>query len=417
MPTAQQIEDITDALAARIQVDLNGYAAELGAATNDSVATLLDAVGDQDMEAALMPYALAVDRQSLPSNQATALAQILGRPGYANLAQQWIAFAQSAAGGSYASFDALLTDAGAQIHPLAAELLRYPNNEAAVSAANCFAPFYGVVAPVRCYTGADGSLVDDTTDAGDAGTEDVALFANDDECLYLGSDGKFSAFVLGLSTLASVTVTPTFQYWNGSAWATLTVTDSSAGFIKNDVVTFTAPANWQRCAADGAGNDFADRTPRYYVRITRTANTVVTTPIATCISLVPAAVLNASGSHLGVPQPPLALLRITGSGALTVVAGVAPDFARFNAPAIRFRALSAIGTSPVLTASYLDQGGDAATQLQSAWATPAALDVVAATLAGGDTGVQGILTTGWVVSSGAQAVIAVEVVETRVPAL
>lgn len=417
MPTAAQIHALTDRLAALIRLDLNGYDAELGAATVASVASLLDAVGDQDMEGALMPYALAVDRQSLPANYAAVAAQILGRAGYYNLAQQWAAFAQSEAGGSYASFDALLTDAGAILHPLAAELFRFPNNDGAVSAANCFAPNYGIVAPARVYTGADGALVDDTTDALDAGTADVALFANDDECLYLGSNGKFSAFVLGLSTLASVTVTPTFQYWNGSAWATLTVTDSSAGFIKNDVVTFTAPSNWQRCAADGGGAAFADKTPRYYVRVTRTANTVVTTPIATCISLVPAAVLSASGGHLGVPQPPLALVRITGSGALTVVAGVAPDFSRFKAPAIRLRTLSAIGTSPVLTVSYTDQDGNAATQEQSAWATPAALATVDVTLAGGDTGVQGILTSGWVVTSGAQAVVSVEVVETRTLAL
>lgn len=417
MPTAEQIEDITDALAARIQLNLNGYTAELGAAANDSVATILDAVGDADLEAALLSYALAVDRQSLPANQVAALAQILARPGYSNLVQQWEAFTISEAGG-YASFDALLTDVGAQLHPLAAELFRSPNNESRVSAANCFCPNYGIVAPVRVYTGADGSLVDDTVDAGDTGTADVALFENDDECLYLGSDGKFSAFVLGLSTLASVSVAPTFQYWNGSAWVTLsTATDNSAGFIKNDLVTFTPPANWQRCAADAGGTDFADRTPRYYVRVSRTANTVVTPPVATCISLVPSAVLNTSGGHLGVPQPPLALLRITGAGTIVVVAGVVPDFARFNAPAIRFRALSEIGTSPVLTASYLDQNGDAATQLQSAWATPAALATVDVTLAGGDTGVQGISTTGWTVSSGAQGVIAVEVVETRTPAL
>lgn len=417
MPTASQIEDITDGLAARIQLNLNGFTAELGAASNESLATLLDAVGDQDMEAALMPYALAADRQSLPAQLKDALSTILARAGYSELARQWQAFVTTAAGGSYEAFDALLTEQGAQLHPLAAELFRYPNNDAAISAANTFCPNYGVIAPARVYQGADGSLSDETTDSADTGTADITLFGSDDDALYLGSDGKFSGVVIALSTLASATITPTFQYWNGAAWVTLTVTDNSTGLTKNDLISFTAPSNWQRCAADAGGNDFADRTPRYYVRIARTANSLVTSPIGTAISLVPAAVLNAAGSHLGVPQPPLALVRITGSSALTVVAGVAPAYARFQAPAIRFRALTPFGGSPVLTVAYTDQDGNSASQAQSAWSTPAALATQDITLAGGDTGVQGIATSGWSVSSGVQGVIAVEVVETRTPAL
>jgi hypothetical protein len=414
MPTQAQIHAITDALAARIQANLNGYAAEVGAGTQSSLAAQLDAIGDLDLEGALMASFLQCDRQSLPEQYKTALPHLLGRAGYADLVSAWQNYV--AAEGAYASLDALLTDLGATLHPLAAEAFRHVQGDGAVSAANVFAPSYGVIAPVRLYQGADGSLSEETVDAGDVGTADVTLFASDNHALYVGADSKFSALVIGLSTAANVTITPTFQYWNGSAWVTLSVTDNTAGLTLNDVITWTPPANWQRCAADAGGTAFSDTTPRYYLRIARTADTVGTPPVGTMIRLQPAAVLNASGAHLGVPQPALALVRITGAATLAVVAGVDPS-TRFKAPAFRLRALTPGLGTPTLTVSYTDQDGNAATQAQSALESPAAGDTIAVTLAGGDTGVLGILTTGWVVSGGARGILALEVAETRTPAL
>ena len=415
MPTADQIEDLTDGLAARIALNLAGYANELGASTNPSVAAQLDAIGDHYLEAALMTAALAADAQSLPENYKTALPHILGRPGYANLISAWQAYVLSE--GAYASFDAMIADAGASLHPLAAELIRNTQGDGALSAANVFAPYHGCIAPVRVYQGADGSLSEETVDAGDVGTADITLFASDDHALYIGCNSKFSALVIALSTLANTSITPTFQYWNGSAWATLAVTDNTTGLTLNDVITWTAPANWQRCSADAGGTDFADLTPRYYLRIARTTNTVSQVPVGSMIWCVPAATLNASGAHLGTAQPPLGIGVVRGSGTIVMLPYASVAYDRWTPPAIGIRALTpGLGTGTI-TASYVDQGGDDATQAQSALTSPVAGDTVAVTLAGGDTGARAVNSTGWVVSGGSRGVFEIYAAEERTPAL
>ena len=97
-----------------------------------------------------------------------------------------------------------------------------------------------------------------------------------------------------------------------------------------DTLTFTAPIDWVRYHKDSGGTAFpGELTPLYYVRIARTENTVVTPPVATCIRIVPTAVL-AGSQHLGADQPPLAIIRVTGASALTVVSVATVATARFK---------------------------------------------------------------------------------------
>lgn len=421
-PTAAQTQNITDRLAALIALNLVGYDSELGAAAATSLGTFVDGVGDLDFEAALLTYANAVDRHSLPENYVTALAGLLARPAFKVFAEQFATYVVSEAGGSHASLRAYLTTAGATLHPLAAELFRStnlgePHFTLSDDVTTVFAPNYQTRAADRVYTGADGSLTDDTTDALDAGTADVALFATDDFCLYVGSRYKFSQLIAGLSTLASQDIVATFQYWNGTAWATLTVTDNATGFTLNDTIKWTAPSDWARCAADAGSNAFADLTPRYYVRISRTGNTLVTPPVATSLRIVPAAVIKSGSTHLGVDQPPLGIVRITGAATIVSESIVAVDHTRFKEPTIRLRALTPGLGTPTITISYVDQDGNNATQAQSALESPAALDTVALAIDGGDTGVRSIRTTGFTVSSGAQGVFEIYAAESRTPAL
>lgn len=422
-PTQTQIQNITDRLAALIKLNLDGFSDELTGATNLSLWHQVDAVGDADFEAWMMTYALAADRQSLPENYKTALPTILGRDGYRNFAQQLQAHVQRSAGGSFANLRAYLTDRSATVHPLFAELHRSIFGEDAFTLSSdvttVFSPNYATRAPERFYVGADGSLAADTTDAGDADTADVDLFASDDDLVYIGSRYQFTQAIFGLSTAANTDIGLEAQYFNGNSWVSLTVTDNSVGLTKNDTLKWTAPSDWARTYLDAGGTAFpSEDTPLYYVRLKRTTNTVATPPVATCVRIVPAAVLNASGAHLGVDQPPLAIVRITGASTIVVESIAEVAYARWAEPGIRFRALTPGLGTPTITVAYTDQAGNTGnTQAQSALSSPAALDAVSITLSGADTGVRAIATTGWVVSGGAQGVLAVEVAESRTPAL
>lgn len=422
-PTATQIQNQTDRIAALINLDLAGFQSELSGATNTSLWDFVDAVGDADYEATMMSYALAIDRHSLPENYKTALADILGRAAYANFATSLNTFLKSAAGGSHADLRAYLTTNSATVHPLFAELCRRAINAETLftlsdDVTTVFAPNYQSRAPARVYTGADGSLAEDTTDATDVGTADVALFASDNDYLYIGSPYKFSQVVVGLSTLANVTIDPAFAYYNGSAWASLTVTDNSTGFTVNDTLKWTVPGDWQRTYNDSGGTAFPNEdTPLYYIRIQRQANTLGTPPVGSIIRIIPEPVLDANGAHLGVDQPPIGLIRITAATTIVVEALNTVAYARWAEPGVRFRALTPFSGSPVITLAYVQQTGSDGSKAQSAWTTPAALDTVAVTLDTGHTGIRSVRTTGNSVSSGTQGVIEVYCAESRTPAL
>lgn len=422
-PSAAQFQSWTDRIAAILKLDLAGWQNELTGATVDSLANLIDGSADASLQAALLGYGLAVDNQSLPERYYRNLASLYGRQAIGDFIRALNNYVISPDGGAYGNLRAALADKGALVHPLFAEAAIQKLGPGAFGDSDgyvttVFAPNYQAISPARVYTGADGALVDDTVDAVDVGTADIALFATDDFCLYLGSPYKFTQAIPGLSTLASVTIAPTFEYWDGNQWATLSVTDNGVGFTKNDTIKWTSPANWTRCNKDAGGTAFADLTPLYYVRISRTANTLVTPPVGTCIRLIPALVRAAgtSGAHLGLDQPPLALVRITGSGVCVNEILNAPDLTKFKAPAVRLRALTPIGTTLTLTLAYTDQSGNADSQVQSAFTTPAALDTQNQVLDGADTGVRAILGT-TSVALGAVGVLALEVVETRTPAL
>lgn len=423
VPSATLTQNLTDRMAAILKLDLAGRDTELASATNLSMWNQVDASVDPSVLSALSSVCDAVDKQSLPANYSTSFQTIASRVALVNFVQALNTLYVQQSGS--ATLQLGLLAQSATLHPLFAELCRSALGQAILDSAatpgtvtEVFAPNYQVRSADRVYTGADGSLVDDTTDAGSSGTADVALFATNGFNCYIGSRYQFTQVIFGLSTLASATYTPTFKYWNGNAWATLTVTDNSAGLIKNDTITFTAPTDWAPYYKDQGGTAFpSEDTPLYYIAITRTNGTLVTPPVGTCIKIVPAAVLLGSTQHFGVDQPPLGIIRITGASALTVTAPVNLDYTRFKPGAVRLRALTPGLGTPTLTISYLNQAGSAQTQAQSALSSPAALATVNLTLNGADTGLRSVSTTGWVVSGGAQGVLSVEHVEDRVPAL
>lgn len=425
VPTQAEYHSLTDNLAARLNADLAGLIALRATAASNPIWAQVQASLDPEVVTGLLSAALAVDAAPLPESYDGLLNVLFNQPAYRSFMSALET--QAASGGDYATLRAALTARSAVLNPLVAELWRTMNGTLLADpetsdVATVFAPDYSTRAPTRVYVGADGSLSEETIDSEDAGTADITLFGSDDHCCYLGSDYQFTHAVFGLSTLASVTISPTFQYWNGSAWTTLTVTDNSVGLTKQDTISWAIPSDWERHYKDAGDTVFADRTPRYWIRISRTANTVVTPPVGTSIRIVPAAVTSGS-NHLGVAQPPLALCRITAANTIVVEPIADVDFTKFIEPGLYLRALTPFGATITPVASYTNEDGDDVTQAQSGWSSPAALATVAVTLNGSDTGARAVLSTGWTVTASGSGLGVFEVYSSaqtalsRVPAL
>lgn len=418
--TQAYLHSQTDRVAQLLKGQLTALDSALTGATVVSLRDQLNALGDTTLEDAFGSYATAVDEMALPTNRAAALAVLCQLPTLQNYARGLNAVAVA---NGYANLRAALTDKSAVVHPLYAELHRSVFQEGAFTnggdVTTVFAPTYGVVAPSRVFIGADGALSDDSTDALDAGTADVSLFGTNGHSVYLGSPHPYTHAIFGLSTKANVTPGYTPSYWNGNAWVSLGATDNSAGMTRNDTVSWTRPGDWVRCYKDAGGTAFpTDSTPLFYTKWTRTAGTLGTPPVATSIRLVPSVVLKGTASHLGVDQPPLGLIRVTGTNAVSVESIAAVDYARFTEPVIILRALNLFGANLTLTLSYVNQAGANQTQAQSAWTAPAALATQATTLNGADTGVRSIRTAGWAATTtNTDGVIAIEVAELRSLAL
>ncbi len=431
-PSQALIESYTDQIAAMLQAGIAGARAACGLAALpvngggkavDAMFNLIDASGDPDVQNGLGPTADALDKRAFGLNLYNIVANACRDSDMRAAITAISNEVKSVGGGSNTNLATYLDAAGATVDPLFRELAGAVLGQTIwtiggdITTVN--APEYATVAPTRVYTGADGSLAEDTTDAQDVGTADVALLAADNDCIYLGLDRKYSAVVFGLSTLATSDVAWTPQYWNGNAWTTISgLTDSSVGLTKNRSIKFTEPSDWQRCNADFTDVPFADLTPLFYTRWQRTENTVATPPVATIIRLQPVVSFASDGvGHLGMPQPALAICDITNTNAMATVAGPAVDYAKFIEPSIIFRALTPIGNDLTITFQYYDQTGATGSQAQSAWTAPAALGTRSSTLAGGDTGVRNVRTTSTVVTAATEGVFEVASVVPRTLAL
>jgi hypothetical protein len=427
LPSLTELHQYTDGVAAIVAADLAGFRSEYSAKTVDPMFVLVDASADPTVQNALGPSAAALDEQSLPENTVDALATVLTRNRIKAMVTALRNHVKSEDGGEYASLRAALTARSAIVHPLYAEAERRDSGE------NCFTlssdvttvapPAHACIRPTRVYVGTDGSWAADTEDAQDVGTADVALFAADNDKVLIGSDRPFTQVIFGLSTLSSHDLAWAIKYWDGNAYVTVTPTDNSVGLTLNQNIKWTLPADWVRTNKDGAGNALADKAPLYYLEFTRTANTVDTPPVASVISLVPEPILNAAGDHLGVPaatpQPPLAIVRVTGNGVVVVESISAVAHERFKEPTsqIVLRALTPIASTVDLTLSYVKQDGTNTTAAQAQWSSIDALDTLAVVLSGAD-GLRSVRTTGNVsVNTATDGVFAVEVQDLRTPAV
>ena len=88
---------------------------------------------------------------------------------------------------------------------------------------------------------------------------------------YFGKANPFELIHIILGTKKSATGVLSFQYWDGTAWQTLTVTDGTSGLTVDGKITFTAPLDW----AKGQVNTTPDL---YWVRIGVASGTFTVEP-------------------------------------------------------------------------------------------------------------------------------------------
>jgi hypothetical protein len=125
-------------------------------------------------------------------------------------------------------------------------------------------------------TAATGEYLNDSAD--DYTFSFVAVDAQKrGEYLFLGSDSKFTGVNVDLQTLGveGTAITFTWQYWNGTAWSALTVTEGQTGtssFEASGSFYWSAPADWAIYSVNGS-------TDLYYIRGYLASGSYSTSPV------------------------------------------------------------------------------------------------------------------------------------------
>jgi len=150
----------------------------------------------------------------------------------------------------------------------------------------------GIIDEFRVYSPLTGGVDDlaqggDTTDASEylfSEAQDYTLdFEADDasnrgEYLFLGSDSMVSGFNFDLATVGvSSSADLYWEYWNGSAWASLEAitgfTDGTSNLTQDGAVYWTAnPTNWRPYSVNGSAD-------LYYIRVCLESGSLTTSPI------------------------------------------------------------------------------------------------------------------------------------------
>jgi hypothetical protein len=129
----------------------------------------------------------------------------------------------------------------------------------------------------------DAVFVDDTADANDIGTADVAILpatpvATEDH-FYIGMPATFADVTLETTTAAAGTYTLVWEYWDGAMWSALAdvAGDDQLAATGHQFVSWTVPEDWEASSVDSVG-------PFFYVRVAVSVDTSFSAvPVATRI--------------------------------------------------------------------------------------------------------------------------------------
>lgn len=121
----------------------------------------------------------------------------------------------------------------------------------------------------------DGGVFTDYTDeANSTAAADVTLFPATpaiDDAFYFGMESSFASFYIDIST-ANTGGTLVWEYYNGSSWASVSVTDGTSDLTVDGAISFTKPSDWAVTTINSQG-------PFYFIRCRATA--APTTVVAT----------------------------------------------------------------------------------------------------------------------------------------
>ena len=133
----------------------------------------------------------------------------------------------------------------------------------------------------KVWTYISSAYTDDTTDAGDTGSADVAMPAGVGDIIYFGMDEKFDAVSFDVSTSGAAGIVA-WEYYNGSSWMPLTTyfAYSNKSFDGDGYVTFNPHTDWATTQINGEGTAY------YYVRA-RVTTAYTTTPVGVEMTAIP----------------------------------------------------------------------------------------------------------------------------------
>jgi hypothetical protein len=134
------------------------------------------------------------------------------------------------------------------------------------------------------------TYVDVTTEAGSEGGVPFTSLLASTNYIYTGDTTVFSGTTIELE-IRGANVTPTLEYWNGSAWTILAFDDNTNSFNSDGYFKFTPPQDW-------AQNTVNSQT-KYWIRIGTSTNPIQSPTIKSCIpyNSVPA-ILSMSSSQI-----------------------------------------------------------------------------------------------------------------------
>ncbi len=127
----------------------------------------------------------------------------------------------------------------------------------------------------------------DTTAAFNSSGTDVTIFDADDDAIYIGLTTTFDQIEVNLDTVAGgAGINPIFEYSSGGGtpvWTVFPVTDETIGFRQNGIISWMVADLVTPTWAVATVN--ADAGTRFYIRITRTQNTIPVAPIEDTIQV------------------------------------------------------------------------------------------------------------------------------------
>jgi len=74
----------------------------------------------------------------------------------------------------------------------------------------------------------------------------VPLSTSTNDYTYIGYDARFKGFTIDINTAADIDAAFTNEYWNGTEWSALSITDGTSELTVDGTVSFVPPTDWER---------------------------------------------------------------------------------------------------------------------------------------------------------------------------